>query len=140
MKIRIIPSRIVSGFVLVSCLIAGATVVMHPASPVHAQQSAAPDSAELFAKVKPILVERCSTCHGVEEARSGLRVDSREALLRGGKRGPAIVPGEPGKSLLVQAVLQTGPLKMPRRGKLTQEQIEALEQWIHAGAPWPETK
>ena len=89
-------------------------------------------------KVKPILKRRCGKCHGEDDARSGLRVDSREALLCGGHRGPAIELGKPDSSLLIQSVLQTGDLKMPRRGKLSPEEIQALSDWIKDGAPWPQ--
>ena len=89
-------------------------------------------------KVKPLLNRRCGKCHGQDDARSGLRVDSREALLCGGHRGPAIAPGNPSDSLLIQSILQTGELKMPRRGKLSPEEIEYLSDWIADGAPWPQ--
>ena len=70
----------------------------------------------------------------------GLRVDSRERLLQGGKSGPAMMPGDPDKSLLIQAVRQTGDLKMPKGGKLKPEEVQALTEWVKMGAPWPETK
>src|SRR5262245_28148000 len=64
-------------------------------------------SAEFFeAKVRPVLVANCYDCH-VDQQYGGLRMDSREALLKGGASGPAIVPGDPDKSLLIQAVRQT---------------------------------
>ncbi len=70
----------------------------------------------------------------------GLRLDSRAALLKGGNSGPAIVAGDPDKSLLVIAVKQSRPdLKMPKGGKLTPDQIEGLALWVKAGAIWPET-
>jgi predicted CXXCH cytochrome family protein len=97
------------------------------------------EGEQLFAeKVKPILNRKCSKCHGEDDSRSRLRVDSREALLCGGKRGPAIALGNPDDSLLIQSVRQTGDLKMPRRGKLTPEEVQALTDWIKDGAPWPE--
>ena len=70
----------------------------------------------------------------------GLRVDSRERLLQGGKSGPAVMPGDPDKSLLIQAVRQTGDLKMPKGGKLKPAEVQALTDWVKMGAPWPETK
>jgi mono/diheme cytochrome c family protein len=97
------------------------------------------EGEQLFSqKVKPILNRKCSKCHGGDDARSGLRVDSREGLLCGGHRGPAILPGKPDDSLLIQSVLQTGELKMPRRGKLSPEEVQALTDWIKDGAPWPQ--
>jgi predicted CXXCH cytochrome family protein len=91
-----------------------------------------------FQKVKPILDRKCTKCHGEDDSRSGLRVDSRETLLCGGHRGPAITLGDPDGSLLIQSVRQTGELKMPRRGKLSPEEIKALADWIKDGAPWPQ--
>lgn len=97
------------------------------------------EGEQLFTeRVKPILNRKCTKCHGEDDSRSGLRVDSREALLCGGKRGPAIALGKPDDSLLIQSVRQTGDLKMPRRGKLTPEEVQALTDWIKDGAPWPE--
>ncbi len=89
-------------------------------------------------KVKPILNRKCGKCHGEDDARSGLRVYSREGLLCGGHRGPAIIVGDPDQSLIIKSVLQTGELKMPRRGKLSPEEIQSLSVWIKDGAPWPQ--
>ncbi len=90
-------------------------------------------------KVRPILAERCGTCHQARAA-GGLQMVSREALIKGGDSGPAIVPGDPDKSLLLQAVHQTGEIKMPPKGgKLSDEEISVLTDWIKMGAPWPAT-
>src|SRR5467141_397595 len=90
-------------------------------------------------KVRPIFANICSNCHG-DAATSGLRVESRESLLKGGSRGPAIVPNDPDKSLMIQAVRQTGELKMPKGGKLTPEEVQSLTDWVKMGAPWPRSK
>jgi hypothetical protein len=66
--------------------------------------------------IRPILVNNCSSCH-IDVTSGGLKLDSRESLLKGGGRGPAIVPGDPEKSLIVTAVHQTTALKMPKGGK-----------------------
>ena len=89
-------------------------------------------------RVRPILATECFSCHTNSQL-GGLRLDSREAMLRGGKSGPAITPGDPDKSLLVIAIRQTGDLKMPKGGKLPQEQIDAIVQWVRMGAVWPST-
>ena len=90
-------------------------------------------------EIRPVLVESCYSCHS-QNALGGLRVDSREALLKGGRRGPAIVPGSPDESLLIQAVRRTmDDLKMPLGGEpLTEDQIAKLEDWVKDGAAWPE--
>src|SRR5262245_18053195 len=76
-------------------------------------------------RIRPILATECFSCHTNSQL-GGLRLASREAMLRGGKSGPAIVPGDPDKSLLVIAIRQTGDLKMPKGGKLPQDQIDAI--------------
>jgi hypothetical protein len=90
-------------------------------------------------KVRPVLAENCYDCHTAAEM-GGLRVDSRDRLLQGGKSGAAIMPGDPDKSLLIQAVRQTGDLKMPKGGKLKPAEIQALTDWVKMGAPWPEAQ
>jgi hypothetical protein len=90
-------------------------------------------------KVRPVLAENCYDCHAAAEM-GGLRVDSRERMLQGGKSGPAIIPGDPDKSLLIQAVRQNGDLKMPKGGKLKPAEVQALTDWVKMGAPWPEAK
>ncbi len=90
-------------------------------------------------KVRPILVARCDRCHGPGsgEGKANLRVDSRDALLRGGDSGPAIVPGEPENSLLILAIRHDGAISMPPKSKLPQAEIDALTAWVKMGAPWP---
>jgi hypothetical protein len=83
-------------------------------------------------KIRPILANNCYSCH-TDSKLSGLRVDSSEALLKGGDRGPAIVPGDPDKSLLISAVRQTDPdLKMPMGGKLKDAEVADLAAWVKA--------
>jgi hypothetical protein len=90
-------------------------------------------------KVKPLLESRCVSCHGPDKVKGGLRMDSRAALLKGGDNGPAIVPGKPDDSLILQAVMHSKKdLEMPPKEKLTTNDIDMLRQWIAAGAPWPE--
>ena len=107
---------------------------------VHAQApGTGAASAEFFeARVRPLLVAQCYECHA-DKANGGLRVDSRQALLTGGESGPAIVPGDPDQSLLIQAVkrLPNAPQMPSKRPKLRDEDIAALVDWVKAGAPWP---
>ena len=101
---------------------------------------AAAQSPEVFfeAQVRPLLAERCYSCHGVLD-RSELRVNSREALLEGGMSGPAIVPGDPDASLLIRSVRhKIEGQEMPQDGgPLSAHQIESLVEWIAMGAPRP---
>lgn len=87
--------------------------------------------------VRPLLVERCHDCHGPDSDEAGLRLDSREALLRGGDTGPALVPGRPEQSRLIEAISYRGDIQMPPDGKLADREIEILTQWVKLGAPWP---
>ena len=88
-------------------------------------------------KVRPVLADKCYGCHTGSKM-GGLQLDSREHLLSGGKSGPAIKPGDPDASLLIQALRQTHPtLKMPPGGKLKDEQVEDIANWVKAGATWP---
>ena len=87
-------------------------------------------------RIRPLLVEKCNACHGAEKQKGSLRLDSLEAMLKGGESGPAVVPGKPGESLLVEAVNYEG-LEMPPSGKLEPDKIEVLTRWVAMGAPWP---
>ena len=98
------------------------------------------DAFEFFEKrIRPLLAAKCFACHGSETAAMGdLRMDSRDALLRGGSRGAAIQPGDPAASLLLKAVSYASlELRMPPDGKLPEREIADLEAWIRMGAPDP---
>jgi mono/diheme cytochrome c family protein len=87
-------------------------------------------------EVKPILTQHCVNCHGAgPKIRGGFRLDSREALLRGGDLGPAATPGDPSTSLLVKAINYI-ELEMPPAGKLPAREIEILTRWVKQGLPW----
>src|SRR5262245_15385587 len=99
--------------------------------------SSAQNSRELdFAKdIRPVLEARCFGCHGAQQQINGLRLDSKEGMLRGGKAGPAILPGRGSESLLYRKVTGTAEgSPMPLSGdKLTQEQIDSIRTWIDQG-------
>jgi cytochrome c553 len=104
----------------------------------YAQNPAA--SADFFeTKIRPVLADSCFGCH-TNTAMGGLRVDSLDGLLKGGKRGAAIVPGDPDKSLLISAVKHSdSTLKMPMGNKLSDAAIGDLAAWVKAGAVWPKS-
>ncbi len=103
-------------------------------------QSAPGGTPDFFeVKVRPVLANNCFGCH-TNTAMGGLRLDSAEALQKGGKRGPAVVAGDPEKSLLIQAIRHTtADMKMPMGSKLKEGEIQDLTEWVKAGAPWPKS-
>lgn len=93
-------------------------------------------------KIRPVLVKECYSCHSVEakKRKGGLQLDTKQGLLDGGDIGPAIVPGEPEKSLLIRAIRYTdAELKMPKEGRLPLEVVADFEKWVKMGAPDPRT-
>ncbi len=88
-------------------------------------------------RIRPLLVERCHRCHAGDKVKGGLKLDSGKATLLGGDSGAVVVPGKPDESLLIEAVRQTGGVKMPPDGKLSEAQIADLVAWIKTGAIWP---
>src|SRR4051794_28052774 len=87
----------------------------------------ADEDAHFLNKVRPLLDSRCISCHGPDKVKAGLRLDSREAALKGGDSGPALVPGKPKESLLLQAVTHAKPdLEMPPKEKLTASDVAVL--------------
>jgi hypothetical protein len=92
-------------------------------------------------RIRPALADNCYKCHSAqaEKIKGGLLLDSRNGVLKGGDTGPAIVPGDPEKSLLIKAVRYTDPdLQMPPKGnKLPDTTIADLVAWIKMGAPDP---
>ena len=116
------------------CVVAlAASIATLVAAPVAADERL----ARFEEQVRPLLAVRCFSCHGAQAAHGGLRVDSLEAILRGGDSGPAIVPCDPAASLLVTAVRQESLVMPPEGGKLADAEIGAIEAWVRDGAVWP---
>ena len=92
--------------------------------------------------VKPLLSQHCWSCHGAKEHESGLRLDSRDALLQGGDLGKAVVPGKSAESRLIHLVAAIDPKNvMPPDGDpLTPDQVGILRAWIDQGCPWPDSE
>src|SRR5437762_2719968 len=86
-----------------------------------------PRAVEFFeTKIRPLLADNCYRCHGEKKQMAGLRLDSRSAMLTGGDSGPILVAGDPSKSRIVEAIRQSGDLKMPPKGKLKDHEIDDL--------------
>jgi hypothetical protein len=93
-------------------------------------------------QIRPVLLEKCFSCHGGNKVSGGLRIDSRDSLVTGGDSGAAIVPSDPNGSLLIKAISRHDDVSaMPPEKKdgLRPEQIESFKRWISQGAVWPET-
>lgn len=96
---------------------------------------------ELNLQVRSIFAHSCTNCHGEAKSKGDLRLDSKEAIFRGGENGPTIIAGDPGKSDLIRRIKLPRSHKeaMPTKGKsLTPQEIATIEYWVRQGAPWPE--
>ena len=106
------------------------------ASAAPAVQSPGNTDQHFETHIRPLLHTRCVRCHGENQQKGGLRLDTREAILEGGDSGPAAVPGQAANSLLMEAVRYES-WEMPPDRQLNDESIEHLELWITSGLPWP---
>lgn len=117
---------------IVTCAIILQTLAGHSAELTDSEKS------DFFEKrIRPVLVQHCYKCHSTDskQAKGGLRLDSREAIRKGGDSGPAVIPGDTEESLLLQALAYDGSFyDMPPAGKLSDAQIADLSQWIQDGA------
>jgi len=121
------------------CLSCGLWLVLVSALPLSAEDAAPPTPEQIKhfeSQVRPLLAERCFGCHGQDKQKSGLRLDSREALLAGGESGPAFDAEHPENSLLIEAIRYES-LQMPPDRKLSDAEIALLTDWFKQGAPWP---
>ena len=125
-----------------------------------AKQSLADEAADhtfFEARVRPLLVAKCLECHGSDKPKAGLRLDSRESLLKGGESGPAVVVvpsdgpadpsqtnpqtvGKPEESLLIDVISYRNTVQMPPKAKLSPAEIATLTEWVRRGVPWPNSK
>src|SRR5262245_21647352 len=100
----------------------------------------APEAAEFFeTKIRPLFANHCVSCHGPKKQQAELRLDSRTGFLKGSDAGLIFDPSSPEKSSLLRAVRHEGDVKMPPKGKLSEQDISNLSAWFKMGAPWPET-
>ena len=118
------------------------TALLAASSALAAGESSS-EGVEFFEQhIRPVLAERCYQCHSAraEKLKGGLLLDSHDGVLKGGKDGPVLVPGEPDKSKLIEAISYANKdLQMPPKGQLSKDEIAAFEQWVKMGAPDPRT-
>jgi hypothetical protein len=106
-----------------------------PPPPDHAAKMAA--SRELFKeKVRPLLTAHCLDCHGGSKTKAGFSLATRETMLKGGDRGPAVVPGKSAESVLLKFVARTDEPHMPPKQPLTKEAVALLAKWVDLGAAY----
>ena len=118
---------------------AGAGVGAGAAVFAMADEGLTPGARIFVDQVRPVLERSCFACH-TENAPSGLRLDSREGMLEGGSRGPALIPGNPEQSLIITALRhERDDLQMPQDApQLGDAEIQGFVDWIQAGAEWAE--
>lgn len=105
-------------------------------APAFAAQPSGRDQRFFDTRVAPILAKRCLGCHNQELNNGGISFLDRDSLLKGGGRGPAIVPGRPEESVLVNVLRHDGEVQMPPGRKLPPGEIRILTEWIRRGAVW----
>ncbi len=112
-------------------------------TPAWAADPPTPEQLEFFEnRIRPVLASECYQCHShdAKKLKGGLLLDSRDALLRGGDSGPALVPGDPDASLLIKAVrYKDQESAMPPKKRLSDAQIADFESWVRLGSPWPDS-
>ncbi len=119
------------GLLFVAFAVSGATLSAAPPPTA--------EGIEFFEKrIRPLLVENCYECHSGQKTKGGLALDTRDAVLKGGESGAVLVPGDPEKSRLIDAVrYRNRDLQMPPKRALSDSQVRDLEAWVKLGAPDP---
>jgi mono/diheme cytochrome c family protein len=96
------------------------------------------DAVEFFeSKIRPLLANNCFICHGPKMQMVGLDLSTASGFFKGSDNGPVVIKGDPENSRFIQAVGYQGKIKMPPAGKLQDQQIDDLRDWVRMGAPWP---
>ena len=118
----------------------GWTIVLLAVVPWARASEPTTDQASFFDReVRPILKARCLKCHGEgAKIKGGLRLDSREAILKGGDQGPAVVLARPDESLLLRAI-RYDEIEMPPNGRLPVREQDVLRRWVSEQLPWSGT-
>ncbi len=137
------PAAIPVGALLQALRGAAGMACLIVANSLPAADSPSAAGLDFFEKrIRPILVDHCYKCHGTTgKLKGGLNLETRDGLLRGGDTGPALEPGRPDQSRLIEAVrYRNQDLQMPPKSPLSGEQIQDLEKWVAMGAPDPRTQ
>ena len=132
-------------FLLLSCLVIGSWLVIGPgwlsaeeSKPVSVARNAAEQETFFEQKVRPLLISRCTGCHGEKKQEGDVRLDSGVAIRRATSSGAPVVPGNVAASRLMQVIAwKADDTQMPPKGKLPEEEIAILKTWVETGAFWP---
>lgn len=127
-------------YLLAALFLLSSSVVVWADDPSATGEVPTPEGIAFFeSKIRPLLHQRCVECHSDSDPESGLSLESKEGLLRGGELGAAVSPGKPKESLLISAVNHDEFLKMPPKDKLSTSDLALLTKWVAIGAPWPDS-
>ena len=119
------------------CMAACASICVQADEPIAPKQTISDEDMRFFEnKVRPLLAEKCWSCHGQAKQKGSLRLDSLGAMLQGGESGPALVPGKLDESLLIDAIRYQS-FEMPPTKPLEESEIAILMSWVSKNAPWP---
>ena len=118
-----------NGFLIVVCLL------LQGGGPIASDVSVGRHLRVIHGSAFTILRQRCGSCHAGDDAAGDLRLDTPAGVMRGGERGPAVIPGDPRSSLLLRKVLRRDRPAMPPKRRLPAAEIRILRSWIAAGAP-----
>lgn len=122
-------------------ILAALVFVSGSALPLRASEPLAPELAALSVEARGVLAHQCTKCHGQQKQKGGLRLDTKEAAIKGGEDGPVIAPGKPDVSELIRRIrLGHGDddVMPPEKGPMEAKDIATLVKWVAAGAPWPD--
>lgn len=119
-----------------------ATFLTAAAAILSAASLSAAEKVDFNKDIRPILEVNCTKCHGPEQQKAKLRLDSKEAALKGGENGKALVPGKPQESKLYTTTIlpedHDEVMPPPKEGLLSKTQTDLLKAWIEQGADWPQ--
>jgi cytochrome c len=138
-SIMFLPGRWVRSVLLPVGIATGALFLFCP--PAIAED--APNTAAFYTqKVRPIFVSNCGKCHFNMSHKGGFAMDNKRLMMKGGRNGPAVIPGDPANSMLLKLIRHEGPPKDPRpmppkTPRLSDADIAVIERWIRAGAVMP---
>lgn len=110
-------------------------LIVTASASIQAQDPSSPGFFE--SRIRPILIEHCIECHGESQKEAGLQLSSGQGFNHGSDSGKIFDPDLPDESLILRAIRYTDDVRMPPEGRLSDEQIRSMEQWIKAGAAWP---